>query len=295
MTSVSELVRKRWPCATSSCADLGEVVDLAVEDDPDRAVLVAERLIAGREVDDAQPAVAEADAAVEIVAAGVGTAVRDGVGHRHQPRAIDRVCRVEVESSCNPAHVQIPAACARCARRRCRAARPVDIELFERSRPCVRTSSAAAPASAPRRRVVAASAGSLNRRRRAAASASGVAGRHQQPGAVRARSDRAGRRRRSRPPAGPRPSLRWRRSETPRTARAARRRRPRRAAPARPRDGRGSCTRALEAARAHERLELRRRGPSPTIWNCTSGKSAASCAAAAISVSWPSRAAGSRR
>ena len=42
-------------------ADVGEVVDLAVEDDPDRAVLVGERLIAGREIDDAQAAMPEAD------------------------------------------------------------------------------------------------------------------------------------------------------------------------------------------------------------------------------------------
>ena len=75
MTSVSELVRKRWPCAISSCAHLGEVVDLAVEDHLDAAVLVADRLIAGGEVDDAETAMAEADPAVEIVAAGVRTAV----------------------------------------------------------------------------------------------------------------------------------------------------------------------------------------------------------------------------
>ena len=75
---------------------------------------------------------AETDAAVEIVAAGVRTAVRDGVGHRHQPRAIDGVCRVEVEPSCNPAH--------RSDTRRLRAVRARHlpgrqarrIELFER-------------------------------------------------------------------------------------------------------------------------------------------------------------------
>ena len=45
-------------------AQLAEVVDLAVEDDPDRAVLVVDRLVAGREVDDAQPAHAERHALV---------------------------------------------------------------------------------------------------------------------------------------------------------------------------------------------------------------------------------------
>ena len=58
-------------------ADVGEVVDLAVEDDLDRPVLVAERLIAGREVDDAQPAVAEADPRVDEIAGGVRAAMRE--------------------------------------------------------------------------------------------------------------------------------------------------------------------------------------------------------------------------
>ena len=43
-------------------ADLGEVVNLAVEDDLDRAVLVRERLIARGQIDDAQAPMAEADA-----------------------------------------------------------------------------------------------------------------------------------------------------------------------------------------------------------------------------------------
>ena len=40
-----------------------EIVDLAVEDDPDRAVLVRERLMSLGQVNDAQPAMAESDAA----------------------------------------------------------------------------------------------------------------------------------------------------------------------------------------------------------------------------------------
>ena len=65
-TSVSEWsVRKRCPFATSSRPQLPVVVDLAVEDDRDRAVLVAHRLVRGRrEVDDREPAVAEPDLAV---------------------------------------------------------------------------------------------------------------------------------------------------------------------------------------------------------------------------------------
>ena len=61
MTSVSLCVAKRWPRASSSRAQLAVVVDLAVEDDHDRAVLVEDRLVAGREVDDAQALDAEPD------------------------------------------------------------------------------------------------------------------------------------------------------------------------------------------------------------------------------------------
>ena len=53
--------QKRWP-APRARAQLAEVVDLAVEDDLHRAVLVGDRLVAGLEVDDREPAEAEADA-----------------------------------------------------------------------------------------------------------------------------------------------------------------------------------------------------------------------------------------
>src|SRR5207253_549063 len=49
-----------------------EVVELAVEYHHHRAVLVVERLLAGREVDDGEAPVAEANAGLEVQAAGVG-------------------------------------------------------------------------------------------------------------------------------------------------------------------------------------------------------------------------------
>ena len=70
-------------------AQLGVVVDLAVEGDPDRAVLVGHRLVPGRrQVDDRQPPVAEHHAPVgRLPQAGVvGAAVGHGVAHgRHRP------------------------------------------------------------------------------------------------------------------------------------------------------------------------------------------------------------------
>ena len=58
------------------------VVNLAVEHDADRAVLVEDRLLAAFEVDDAEPAHAERDAVVDVDALFVGTAVHHHAAHR---------------------------------------------------------------------------------------------------------------------------------------------------------------------------------------------------------------------
>ena len=71
-----------------------EVVDLAVEDDADAAVLVEQRLLAGGDVDDRQPAMAEADARLDVDAALVGAAVVLRFVHAHAaPRDRCRACR----------------------------------------------------------------------------------------------------------------------------------------------------------------------------------------------------------
>ena len=71
-------------------AQLGVVVDLAVEDDDDRAVLVVDRLVAGVEVDDPQPLDAEADAARHVQAARVRPAVLLGCAHADDQLLLDR-------------------------------------------------------------------------------------------------------------------------------------------------------------------------------------------------------------
>ena len=58
-------------------AQLGVVVDLAVEDDDDGAVLVGHRLRAAGDVEDREPPVAEADAVADVEAVAVGAAVDD--------------------------------------------------------------------------------------------------------------------------------------------------------------------------------------------------------------------------
>src|SRR5205814_1142289 len=56
-------------------AQFAEVVDLAIEDDRDALVLVADGLVPGLEVDDSQPARHQADAGTEVVAGAIRTAM----------------------------------------------------------------------------------------------------------------------------------------------------------------------------------------------------------------------------
>src|SRR3546814_18660851 len=67
-----------------------EVVDLAVVDDRDAAILVVHRLLAAGEVDDRKAAVTQPDAAVDEKAATVRPAVREAVGHRLEQVPVDR-------------------------------------------------------------------------------------------------------------------------------------------------------------------------------------------------------------
>ena len=63
------------PGALELVAQLGVVVDLAVLDDDDAAVLVRDRLVAAGEVDDREAPRAERDLAVDVLAGAVGAAV----------------------------------------------------------------------------------------------------------------------------------------------------------------------------------------------------------------------------
>ena len=81
-----------------------EVVDLAVEDDADAAVLVEQRLLAGGHVDDRQPPMAEADTRLDVHAALVGAAVVLRFVHAHQGRAIDVALAAGVEDAGDAAH-----------------------------------------------------------------------------------------------------------------------------------------------------------------------------------------------
>ena len=66
----------------SSVAQLGVVVDLAIEDQPHRAVFVRHRLMSGfRQVDDRQPAQAETNGAVDVAAGAVGAPMKHRIAH----------------------------------------------------------------------------------------------------------------------------------------------------------------------------------------------------------------------
>ncbi len=88
---------------------LAIVVDLTVEDEPDRSVFVVNRLMAGRQVDDAQAAHAESGAGLHVHALIVRSAMANDVAHRANEPGIPiprRARRGAVCEACNTAHGQ---------------------------------------------------------------------------------------------------------------------------------------------------------------------------------------------
>ena len=100
------------PLPDELCAQLAVVVDLAVGDQPDRSVLVRQRLVPTGEVDDRQSAHAQRHGTVDVAPLVVGAAVDRAARHpvesrRHRGRA------AELEEAVDAAHGQLPvSACA---------------------------------------------------------------------------------------------------------------------------------------------------------------------------------------
>src|SRR6185312_6944533 len=98
------------PCAEAVAGTLEfrnqllEIVDFAVENDCDRMVLVEHRLLAMGDVDNGEPAVTKADAAIDVESRSVRPAMGKGIGHPHQQRAVDRAGGAEIENAGNAAH-----------------------------------------------------------------------------------------------------------------------------------------------------------------------------------------------
>ena len=80
------------------------VVDLAVVDDRDAAVFVVQRLLAGRQIDDRQPPVAEAHPRLQMQSAFVGAAVELRLVHPIEEATVDFPPALAVENTCYSAH-----------------------------------------------------------------------------------------------------------------------------------------------------------------------------------------------
>ena len=99
--------RQAMPARQELPAQLGVLEQLAVERDPDRAVLVADRLPAPGQVDDRQPPGPQRHARLDVDLLVVRTAMGDRAGHRQQPldgeltrpRQVDAPAMPHIDSS----------------------------------------------------------------------------------------------------------------------------------------------------------------------------------------------------
>ncbi len=83
------------------------VVDLAVEYDDDRAVLVVERLLAGGDIDDREAAMREPHASVDVIALAIGPAMGLRSIHPREHCAIDLARATAVEHSADATHIAL--------------------------------------------------------------------------------------------------------------------------------------------------------------------------------------------
>jgi len=75
---------EHWP-------QFGEVVNLAVEDDPDTLVFVRDRLIASVEINDGEATHGKSHARRAVKAVAIGTAMRDGRVHAFEQGFFNRM------------------------------------------------------------------------------------------------------------------------------------------------------------------------------------------------------------
>src|SRR5688500_8168892 len=92
------------PSALEVGAQLPKVVDLAVEDHPDGAVLIGQRSDPGRtEIDDGQPTFAETDALLRVDAFAIGPPMYERRAHARNQVPFHRR-PVEGHLAANPTH-----------------------------------------------------------------------------------------------------------------------------------------------------------------------------------------------
>ena len=86
--------------------DVLESVKFAIQDNPDRAILIRERLTAIREIHDRQPRVDQQNRsrAAEIVPPLIGPTMADRRNHGHDTRLVYPSLWIEDKLACNSAH-----------------------------------------------------------------------------------------------------------------------------------------------------------------------------------------------
>ena len=75
MTSVSQLVLKMWPARLERRPKLAKIVDAAIEDDGDRAVLIVHRLVSAGGINDGETSMPERNAWRDQIAFAVRSAM----------------------------------------------------------------------------------------------------------------------------------------------------------------------------------------------------------------------------
>src|SRR5262249_18001985 len=84
--------------------ELWEVVDLAVEDDPDGAFRVGHRLMPAGQVDDRQTAEAEPERPIEVIPVVIGAAMHDAGRHPGRRFRKHRSVVAEIKLPANATH-----------------------------------------------------------------------------------------------------------------------------------------------------------------------------------------------
>src|ERR1700722_15310889 len=82
---------------------IGVIENFAVVGNPERAILVGHRLMAGAYINDAEAGGAEGGESITIKAAAVRAAVMDDAGHAREQR-VGRCVREACDETCNAAH-----------------------------------------------------------------------------------------------------------------------------------------------------------------------------------------------
>src|SRR5215470_6000041 len=118
----------RVPASKQLFAQGAMVVDFSVKNYPQCPVFIAERLMAGCEVDDAEPAHPDAHPALRVNAIVIGAAVGHDVAHTPQDGGVCRSTLPEFNNSCYSAHADLVTLSRLCIRNKRASARSPRIQ-----------------------------------------------------------------------------------------------------------------------------------------------------------------------